>query len=305
VSRVLVTGGRGQLGHDLERRWPERHPGDELLPLSHHELDVTDAEAVRRLILAQQPSIVINLAAYHVVDEVEGNPAKAFAVNAIGPRNVALACKEAGAIMVHLSTDYVFTDSSNHRPHVEDEPVNPPNVYGVSKAAGEMMIGPSWPSHFIVRGSGLYGVAGSSGKGGNFVETMLKLAEQGKPIKVVADQVLTPTSTWFLADQIALLVTTEAYGTYHATCQGECSWYQFAAEIFRQSGLDPELGPTTSAERITPARRPPYSVLENRNLQRQGIDVMPHWKEALRHYLHERSAQAPTPTLPQRGRAIE
>ena len=105
--------------------------------------------------------------------------------------------------------------------------------------------------------------------------------------------------------QIALLVTTEAYGTYHATCQGECSWYQFAAEIFRQSGLDPELGPTTSAERITPARRPPYSVLENRNLQRQGIDVMPHWKEALRHYLHERSAQAPTPTLPQRGRAIE
>src|SRR5207248_1619954 len=191
------------------------------------------------------------LAAYHVVDEVEGNPAKAFAVNAIGPRNVALACKEAGAIMVHLSTDYVFTDSSNHRPHVEDEPVNPPNVYGVSKAAGEMMIGPSWPSHFIVRGSGLYGVAGSSGKGGNFVETMLKLAEQGKPIKVVADQVLTPTSTWFLADQIALLVTTEAYGTYHATCQGECSWYQFAAEIFRQSGLDPELGPTTSAEPIT------------------------------------------------------
>ncbi|TMD43640.1 MAG: sugar nucleotide-binding protein [Chloroflexi bacterium] len=166
MSRVLVTGGRGQLGHDLERRWPERHPGDELLPLSHHELDVTDAEAVRRLILAQQPSIVINLAAYHVVDEVEGNPAKAFAVNAIGPRNVALACKEAGAIMVHLSTDYVFTDSSNHRPHVEDEPVNPPNVYGVSKAAGEMMIGPSWPSHFIVRGSGLYGVAGSSGKGG-------------------------------------------------------------------------------------------------------------------------------------------
>jgi dTDP-4-dehydrorhamnose reductase len=296
VNRVLVTGGRGQLAYDLRRRWHERHPGDELVLLKHDELDVTDADAVGEMLRSQMPRLVINCAAYHVVDEVESSPEKAFAVNAIGPRNLALACKEIGAVLVHLSTDYVFSGDDRRRPHIEDEPLDPPNVYGVSKASGEMLIRLTWPRHFIVRGSGLYGVAGSSGKGGNFVETMLKLAAQGKPIKVVNDQVLTPTSTWFLADQIAVLVTTEAYGTYHATCQGECSWFEFAGEIFQQAGLQPPLEPTTSTERVTPARRPPYSVLENRNLQRLGIDVMPHWKEALRVYLAERHVHASAAT---------
>jgi dTDP-4-dehydrorhamnose reductase len=206
-------------------------------------------------------------------------------------------------VLVHLSTDYVFRDSTPKGGHLEDEPVDPPNVYGVTKAAGEMMIRASWPEHFIVRGSGLYGVAGSSGKGGNFVETMLKLAAQGKPIKVVNDQVLTPTATWYLADQLSLLVTTTAYGTYHATCQGQCSWFEFAAEIFRQAGVDPVLEPTTSRERVTPATRPPYSVLENHKLKQLGIDIMPGWKEALGHYLAERRVDAPeaAPTLPSPG----
>ena len=292
MRRVLITGGRGQLAYDLQRRWRERHPNDELIALGHGDLDITDVDAIGRVFDAQRPGLLINCAAYHVVDEVESYPDKAFLVNAIAVRNLAVACRERDVPMVHLSTDYVFSGDRQRRPHIEDEAVDPPNVYGVSKAAGELVLRLAWRRHYIVRGSGLYGVAGSSGKGGNFVETMLKLASQGKPIKVVNDQVLTPTSTWFLADQIALLVGTDSYGTYHATCQGQCSWFDFAAEIFRETGLHPDLQPTTSAERVTPARRPAYSVLENRNLKRLGIDVMPDWKEALRFYLAERHAHA-------------
>lgn len=291
MRRVLITGGRGQLAYDLQRRWHERHPGDELTALNHAELDVTSADAVSQGLQARRPGLVINCAAYNLVDDAESQPEKALLVNGIGARNVALACRAVDAALVHVSTDYVF--SGGTKPHVEDEPLDPPNVYAVSKAAGEMLVRLTWARHFIVRSSGLYGVAGSSGKGGNFVETMLKLAGQGKPIRVVNDQVLTPTSTWALADQIALLATTDAYGTYHATCQGECSWFDFAAEIFREAGLKPKLEATTSAERVTPATRPRYSVLENRNLGRLGIDVMPHWKAALYVYLAERAA----PTL--------
>ena len=284
MSRTTVILGGGQLAFDLQGAWSRRRPEDTLVALGHADADVADLGSLRAALASHTPRLVVNTAAYNRVDQAEVEVAAAFAVNATGPGNVALACREVEAVLVHVSTDYVFSGRSR-RPHVEGDPVDPVNVYGASKAAGEMLVRCLLPRHFVVRSSGLYGVAGSSGKGGNFVETMLALARAGREIRVVDDQVLTPTPTAPLADQIALLAGTEAYGTYHATCQGECSWYDFAAEIFRRSGLDPPLRRQSSAELGAKARRPAYSVLENANLRRLGLDVLPDWREGLADYL--------------------
>jgi dTDP-4-dehydrorhamnose reductase len=227
---------------------------------------------------------VINTSAFHLVDAAEHDPERAFRVNAVGPRNLAMACRETGALLVHFSTDYVFSGRAT-RPYVEDDAADAVNVYGVSKAAGEMLLRHTWPRHLVVRTSGLYGVAGSSGKGGNFVETMLRLAAAARPIRVVSDQVLTPTPTAALALQVVRLVEAGAHGTYHATCQGACSWYEFAAEIFRQAGVEPVLEAQTTAESGAVALRPAYSVLRNGRLQDLGLDVMPPWPEGLSAYL--------------------
>ncbi|MBO0730510.1 MAG: dTDP-4-dehydrorhamnose reductase [Acidimicrobiaceae bacterium] len=286
---VLLIGGNGQLGHDLRWVWPEQHPGDRLISLGHADLEVTDRASVDAALAEHAPDLVINTAAFHKVDLIESTPEPAFQVNVVGARNVALACEAAGSACMFISSDYVFTDSGG-RPHTEDDPVEPADVYGVSKAAGEMVVRLACRRHYVVRSCGLYGVAGASGKGGNFVETMLRLAASGKPIKVVDDQVMTPTPTYELARQLAALAGREAYGTYHATCQGQCSWYEFAAEIFRRSGLTPDLAPQSSAESGSAAPRPPYSVLENRNLRRLGIDVLPPWQDGLARYLDVRGS---------------
>jgi dTDP-4-dehydrorhamnose reductase len=288
---VVLIGAGGQLAHDLERAWPARRPGDRLIGLSHAEIEVADSDSVRQALFPLEPGLVVNTSAYHRVDEIEDQPERAFAVNAVGVRNLALACRELDAVLVHLSTDYVFSGRLGRPPpHVEDDPVDPPNVYGASKVAGEMLLRQAWRRHFIVRSSGLYGVAGASGKGGNFVETMLRLAGEGRPMRVVADQVLTPTSTAALAEQLVVLCGTEAYGTYHATCQGECSWHRFASEIFAQAGMKVELAAQTTAESGARALRPVYSVLENRALAGLGLDLLPPWQEALAGYLRERQA---------------
>ena len=289
--RVVLVGGNGQLAHDLALAWSEVHPADDLVPLSHAQIEVAELESVRAALQPLRPQLVINTAAYHKVDIVEGNPSQAFAVNAIGPRNLALLCRELEAVLVHLSTDYVFSGRLK-RPHREDDPVEPVNVYGVSKAAGEMMVRYLWPRHHVIRSSGLYGVAGSSGKGSNFVELMLRLASEGKPIRVVDDQVLTPTSTRALARQLLTLVDSGRFGLYHATCQGECSWYRFTQEILRQSGVAASLQPQTTEESGAAAKRPRYSVLDNHNLRQLGLDRMPSWQDALAAYLAERKARA-------------
>lgn len=283
---MVVVGSAGQLGTDLIRCWQGR-PGDRVWGLARSDLDVTDLAQARAVLARLEPAVVVNATAYNLVDAAEAEPQAALAVNALGPRNLALVCRELDATLVHVSTDYVFSGKMR-RPYVEDDPVEPLSVYGVSKAAGEMLIRATWQRHFIVRTSGLYGLAGSRGKGGNFVDTMLRLARSGQPIRVVDDQVLTPTHTAELALQIAHLVATDAYGTYHATCQGECSWYEFAAEIFRQASIQARLEPQSTAEAGRAARRPPYSVLHNRNLQRLGLDLMPHWRDALGGYLRMR-----------------
>jgi dTDP-4-dehydrorhamnose reductase len=289
TGRVLVIGGGGQLAHDLRLVWPEAHPGDELIGVTHDELDVTAPDSVHAGLRVHAPDLVINTAAFHKVDLIESTPAPAFDVNALGARNVALACQEIGARCMFISTDYVFTKSRGG-PHREDDSVEPADVYAASKVAGETLVRLACPRHYIVRSCGLYGVAGASGKGGNFVETMLRLAANGKPIRVVDDQVMTPTPTYDLARQLAVLADQEAFGTYHATCQGECSWYEFAGEIFRVAGVRPDLSPQSSAEAGAAAPRPSYSVLDNAALRELGIDVLPPWRDGLERYLAVRAS---------------
>jgi len=286
--KVVLIGAKGQLGSDLTLILKTN--GYEVVSLTHANVEVTDMGSIRSTLIPAQPDVVINTAAYHKVEEAEGNPAQAFAVNTIGPRNLALVCRDMELPLVHFSTDYVFSGLKGS-PYVESDPVDPANIYGVSKAAGEMVLRYLWPRHFIVRTSGLYGKVGSSGKGGNFVERMLQLAREGKSIKVVNDQILTPTSTHALALQIAALIKTDAYGTYHATCQGECTWYDFAVEIFRRAGLNSQLSPQTTTQSGVQVKRPPYSVLENANLKCIGIDLMPSWQDALQSYLTERKIE--------------
>jgi dTDP-4-dehydrorhamnose reductase len=287
---IVIIGATGQLGTDLMRLWP-RKLGDTLVGLTHQDIEVTDSDCVRKKLHEIQPHVVVNTSAYHRVDEIETSPEKAFAVNAIGPGNLAAVCREMNSVLVHLSTDYVFSGTKGNQ-YVESDPVDPVNLYGSSKAAGEMIVRYRWRKHFIVRTSGLYGISGPSGKGSNFVDLMLRLAQSGKPIKVVNDQVLTPTPTHLLAEQIAVLSRTDEYGTYHATCQGECSWYAFARTIFNLAGLSPIFGPQTTAESGAVAIRPEKSVLQNKNLGRLGIDQLPHWETGLRMYLRMKGSLA-------------
>jgi dTDP-4-dehydrorhamnose reductase len=283
---ILIIGANGQLGSDLVKVMK----GEELIPLTHKDIEICDLEGTRKVLRRYKPDIVLNMAAYHKVDECEKNVSKSFEVNSLGVRNVALACREIGCSLLHMSTDYVF-DGSKGRPYVETDLPCPINAYGISKLAGEYFVRYLLDRYWIVRSSGLYGIAGSSGKGGNFVELMLRLAREGRKIRVVDDQVLSPTYTVDLAHKIKQLIHTEHYGLYHITNAGECSWYQFACKVFALSGLSPHLKPTTTADFGAVATRPPYSVLDNAALRAIGLDDMRPWEEALAAYLEERKGK--------------
>ncbi|HLF27031.1 MAG TPA: dTDP-4-dehydrorhamnose reductase [Anaerolineae bacterium] len=284
--KIMLIGSNGQLGSDLVKALQASH---DLVPLTHRDIEVTDYANVESALSRHRPRLVLNMAAFHKVDVCEEQIEPAFAVNAYGVRNLALACRSADAALLHMSTDYVFGgDTSRRTPYVETDTPAPINAYGISKLAGEYFVRYLLDRHFIVRVTGLYGVAGSSGKGGNFVELMLRLAHEGKLIRVVDDQRLTPTYTVDVARQVAALIETERYGLYHATSQGSCTWYEFAAEIFRQSGLSPDLSPAKTGEFGEKATRPAYSVLENKALQNIGLDRMRPWQAALAAYRGER-----------------
>lgn len=282
--KTLLIGADGQLGSDLKKIYPAA----ELVPLNRPDLDITDYAAVDAILAQRRPDIVINTAAYHRVDECEQYPDQALDVNALAVRNLAVACNKISAVLVHFSTDYVF-DGESDRPYTEQDAPRPVNAYAISKLAGEFFIRAYSEKYFLLRVCGLYGIAGSRGKGTNFVETMLKLAREGKPIKVVNDQVLTPTYTRALAPRIKALIETGKFGLYHMTCEGQCSWYEFARAIFELSGIRASLSPTTSVDFYTPAKRPRYSVLENELLKKlTSVPSMPHWRDALAEYLEER-----------------
>lgn len=281
--KVVVLGARGQLGSDLLQAmvtW-------KCVPFTHADIDVCDFIHTRKVLTEVSPDIVINTTAFHRVDDCEEQPEQTFRVNTYAVRNLARLCAELDCGLVHLSTDYVFGGDQD-TPYTEQDVPNPLNVYGVSKLAGEYFVRNLCPKHFVVRTSGLYGVAGASGKGGNFVETMIRMAREGKPIRVVDDQVLTPTYTKDLAHALEQLAQTKAYGLYHITSSGQCSWYRFAARIFELLGLTPDFGPATTAAFGAKARRPAYSALAHHNLTRSGCDDLRPWPEALEAYLREK-----------------
>ncbi len=272
--KILVTGANGQLGREIARQ-ARQHT---LVLADRAMLDITDHRATAEFFRAVRPDAVIHCAAYTNVDGAESDPDGAFRVNAAGAQNIAAGCLETGARMVHVSTDYVF-DGNGGSVYREFDPVNPQSVYGRTKWQGEELVRQILGRHYIVRTAWLYG------EGNNFVRTMLRLAQQGGPLKVVHDQVGTPTSTAELTKAILNLLDSDAYGTYHATCQGQCSWYEFACEIFRQAGKTVEIIPVTTAEFPRPAKRPAYSVLDNYMLRMTVGDPMAGWQEALANYL--------------------
>jgi dTDP-4-dehydrorhamnose reductase len=285
--RILVFGGWGQLGADLASATAGRH---DLIRPTRGQADVTDPEAVAAQVAAAAPHAVIDAAAFHKVELCEEDPTRSFAVNSVGALNVARACRVVGARAVFVSTDYVFDGESPHG-YVEDAVVRPLSVYGVSKVAGEHATRNACPDSLVVRGSGLFGHAGSSGKGGNFVETMLAKAAAGEAISVVDDQTFAPTSTRDMAERILLLVERRVPpGTYHVANAGSCSWFQFSRRIFELAGLSPDLTPRPAGEQTV--RRPRSSILLDTRSDLLGLPRNRTWEDALAWYLEHRPARA-------------
>lgn len=282
--KYAVLGAGGQLGRDLCPRLC-----GELVALTREQADLTHPDTLRRVLGDLRPDVVVNCAAYNFVDRAEGEPEAAFAVNAWGVRTLALACRDLGCTLVHFSSDYVFgLDEARRTPYRETDTPGPVSVYGLSKLAGEYLVRSLCPRHVVIRTCGLYGVWGSGGKGGNFVETMLRLAAQGKPLRVVADQVCTPSYTPDVAAATAALLQTGQLGLYHLTNAGACSWHEFAAAIFELAGVRADLTAITSAEYGAAARRPAYSVLAREAYEGLGLPPLRPWPEALAAYLEER-----------------
>ncbi len=287
--RVVIIGASGQLGSDLAGVL--RHSGEDVVSLARHDLDITDSPAVRDKLTQHAPDVILNCAVYHPVDECEKYPANSFAVNAIAVRDIGLVANDIHAAVVHFSSDFVF-DGQQRRPYSEADPTSPASVFGVSKVAGEQLLRQVLPCHYIIRTSGLYGLVGSRVKRGNFVETMLRLGAETGRVRVVNDLRMAQTSTRNLANQVVGLIHTEHYGTYHASDHGDYSWYEFALKIFELSEMKVEVTPVSWRDMPSAAPRPPYSVLENRNLMKLGLDQMQTIDAALESYLKARAAVA-------------
>ncbi|MBI3997407.1 MAG: dTDP-4-dehydrorhamnose reductase, partial [Armatimonadetes bacterium] len=233
---VVVTGATGQLGTELVTALA----GEDVESFGRLALDLCDFVYTRRILSEVRPDAVINAAAFTRVDDCESEPERAFWVNTYAVRNLAQVCADLGCVLVHVSTDYVF-DGMKTTPYTEDDPPNPLSVYGVSKLAGEYFVRALTPRHYVIRTSGLYGAAGAASRRGNFVETMLRLAADGRPIRVVEDCVLAPSSARDVARKIVKVLRTNRFGLYHITNAGQCSWFEFAREIFALAGLTPQL----------------------------------------------------------------
>lgn len=277
--RILVTGASGQLGYDVERELERR--GIEHLGTSSRELDITDREAVERLMAAYRPDAAIHCAAYTKVDLAEDEPERCWAVNADGTRNMAAACRKTGAKMLYISTDYVFPGTGEQFRRTDD-PVSPVNTYGRSKLAGELAVQSLLEKYFIVRISWVFGKNGN-----NFVKTMLRLAETKAELSVVCDQIGSPTYTADLAPLLCDMVQTERYGVYHATNEGTCAWSEFAEAIFELAGRQVVVHPIPTSAYPTRAARPLNSRMSKERLRDNGFQALLEWKDALARYLKE------------------
>jgi dTDP-4-dehydrorhamnose reductase len=280
---VAVIGGNGQLGSDVVGAVGER--GRSVISLTHTDIELSSLDSVRSCLGEGAFDIVINTAAMHHVENCEQQPEKAFAVNAIGARNLAVVTRDLGAVLVHVSTDYVF-DGKTDKPYVESDAPLPLNVYGNSKLAGEYFVRSFNPKHFVLRTSALYGKQPCRAKGGqNFVDLMLRLAKDRGRVRVVDSEFVSPTPTADVARQIAALVDCGAYGLYHATAEGSCSWFEFAREIFSVAQVEAKLEVASPSEFPAKVPRPNYSVLENRGLKNLGLNRFEPWQAGLRKYV--------------------
>lgn len=284
--KLIVIGANGQLGSEFPAAWPDAT----IIPLTRAELDVTDSAAIRAAFESLRPDVVINTAAFHKVELCERDPETSFRMNATAARDVAQAARAVDATVVFISTDYVFAGDTGV-PYREDDARQPQNVYGVSKMAGEDLVALACERHFIIRSSGLYGVRGASGKGGNFIETILKRARETGTLQVVTDQTLSPTSTADLARGIRDVVLHGRPGRYHVTNAGALTWYDFAVMAVRLAGLadttvvEPIIGSTWDQT----LRRPAYSALENAAMRQQGLPPLRPIEDALADYIRRRT----------------
>lgn len=286
MKKILITGASGQLGHALIDLMNQKDEYQLFLTDSHDtedgyikKLDITDETAVKSVISGIIPDIIINCAAMTAVDLCEKEQELAYRINSLGPKYIAEAAENVGAKLIHISTDYVY-DGQADTPYTEEAETNPINVYGQTKLAGDKFVLEKSSKAFILHTAWLYG------DGKNFVKTMLKMADEGKRIRVVSDQFGTPTSAIELARVIMFLMGTDTYGKYHATCEGSTSWYDFAVNIFKLAGKNVDVEAISSDEYSTPAKRPRYSVLDNKKLREQHGYYMKDWKDALEEYMN-------------------
>ncbi len=282
--KLLVAGAAGMLGRDV--MLAAGNAGHDVVGFGRAELDVTDPEALARKLDLERPDVVINCAAWTDVDGAEEAEDAAFAVNGTGAGNLAAAAAAVGASVVCISTDYVF-DGAKGSPYVESDQPAPLSAYGRTKLAGEEATAAANKRHFIVRSAGLFGIGG-----GNFVETMLRLAATQNEVLVVRDQVGSPTYTWHLAYGVVRLIEGIEFGIHHMAAAGKCSWYEFAREIFEQAKVECKVLSGTTEMLGRPAPRPPYSALAS---QRQHAIRLPSWQDGLAGYLAQRQAEKETP----------
>jgi len=282
MKKILITGCNGQLGTELQKKLKDKY---NLILTNRTNLNITLYEKTIDFIEKQKPDIVINCVAFTAVDLCEEETKNAYNSNAIGPKNLAIASNKIGSKLVHISTDYVFDgegivdNNGKLRPYLETDSTNPQSVYGSTKLQGENFVKENIDKYFIIRTAWLYG------EGKNFVRTMINLSKTNDVVRVVNDQIGSPTSTAELANMIEELIETEEYGIYHGTCEGYCSWYDLTCEIYKLMNIQTNVTPVTSEEFPRPAKRPKYSVLENKKLNDLGIYKFKGWQDALEIYL--------------------
>ncbi|MBC7128953.1 MAG: dTDP-4-dehydrorhamnose reductase [Thermoplasmatales archaeon] len=278
--KVAIIGAKGQLGSDIAKEF-----GEDAIPLTHEEVEVTNLEGLK-ILKEIKPDTVINTAAFHKVDDCEVYPEKTFNVNTFGAYNVAKICNEIDAINVYISTDFVF-DGRKKEPYTEEDIPNPINIYGISKYGGEIITCNYSKKYYVIRVASLYGKAGASGKGGNFVNNMIKKANNKEPINVVDDIIMSPTYTKDVAVTLKKFLDIEpSFGIYHMVNNGFCSWYEFAKKIFEIMEMDIKVNPIKSDQLKLIAKRPLFSALKNKKIEKIGLK-MPDWEDALKRYIKE------------------
>lgn len=285
MKKIMITGCNGQLGRALNRLYEREQNitlfNTDVFPDANiTALDITDVDAVLSFVREKKPDAIINCAAHTNVDKCETDIDNAYKINAVGPRNLSIAASETGAKLMHISTDYVFPGTQD-RPLTEFDPVGPTSMYGKTKLAGENFVKEFSEKHFIIRTAWLYG------DGKNFVKTMLRLAEDHREVGVVKDQYGTPTSAAELAKAVKYLLPTDNYGLFHGTCEGSCSWADFAAEIFRLAGKDTKVNYITTEEFASPTKRPAYSILDNYMLRLTTDFTFAPWQAAIEEYIND------------------